>query len=40
MGMSRPVVLRHLYMLRDAGLLEWVGKSPKDPRASWRIRFD
>ncbi len=38
MGLSRPAILRQLYALRDAGLIEWVGKSPQDPRAYWRVR--
>jgi len=33
---SRPVVIRQLRSLQDEGLVEWVGKSPKDPRAYWR----
>jgi len=37
LGMSRPVASRELRSLRDAGLIEWVGKSPKDPRAYWQI---
>lgn len=36
-GAARPTVLRHLGDLRDAGYIEWIGKSQKDPRASWRI---
>jgi len=38
LGISRPVVQRELGMLRDAGIVEWVGKSPRDPRAFWRLR--
>jgi len=34
--LARPTVLRHLAVLRQSGYVEWVGKSPKDPRASWR----
>jgi ATP-dependent DNA helicase RecG len=37
LGASRPTVLRMLATLRDGGLVEWVGKSPQDPRASWRL---
>jgi ATP-dependent DNA helicase RecG len=37
LGISRPVVQRELGMLRDAGIVEWVGKSQKDPRAYWRL---
>lgn len=36
-GTSRPTILRHLGVLRDAGYVEWLGKSPMDPRASWRL---
>jgi ATP-dependent DNA helicase RecG len=38
LGISRPVVQRELGMLRDAGIVEWVGKSPRDPRAFWRLK--
>lgn len=38
LGISRPVVQRELGMLRDAGIVEWVGKSPRDPRAYWRLK--
>lgn len=37
-GAARPTVLRHLDALREAGHVQWVGKSRKDPRASWRLR--
>lgn len=37
LGVSRPTAQRELNALRDAGLVEWVGKSPKDPRAYWRL---
>lgn len=36
-GAARPTVLRHLEALRDADYVQWVGKSRKDPRASWRL---
>jgi ATP-dependent DNA helicase RecG len=36
-GASRPTVQRELSALRDAGRIEWVGKSPQDPRAYWRL---
>ena len=39
-GESRPVVLRHLRALRDEGLIDWVGRSPKDPRAYWKLRVE
>lgn len=38
LGISRPVVQRELNALREAGIVEWVGKSPKDPRAYWQLR--
>lgn len=38
LGMKRPAVLRRLKGLEEAGLIEWSGKSKKDPRASWKIR--
>lgn len=37
LGRSRPVVLGQLRALEDQGLVEWVGNSPKDPRAFWRL---
>ena len=37
-GTSRPTILRRLRSLEEAGLVEWVGKSKKDPRAVWRVR--
>lgn len=36
-GLSRPVAIKRLATLRDAGVVEWVGKSPKDPRAYWTL---
>jgi ATP-dependent DNA helicase RecG len=38
LGLSRPVVQKELNALREAGVVEWVGKSPKDPRAYWQPR--
>ncbi|HEX7246223.1 MAG TPA: ATP-binding protein [Solirubrobacterales bacterium] len=38
LGTSRPVIQRELAMLRDAGIVEWVGKSQRDPRAYWRLK--
>lgn len=37
-GYSRPVVVKQLNALKDVGLIEWVGKSPKDPRAYWQLK--
>ena len=39
-GRSRPVVLRQLRALEGAGLVEWKGRSRKDPRAYWSLRVD
>jgi ATP-dependent DNA helicase RecG len=38
--LSRPVVLSQLRILREEGLIEWIGKSPKDPRAYWKLRVE
>jgi ATP-dependent DNA helicase RecG len=38
LGISRPVVQKELNALKEAGIVEWVGKSPKDPRAYWQLR--
>lgn len=37
LGVSRPVAQRELALLRDEGVVEWVGKSAKDPRAYWQL---
>ncbi|HVF06914.1 MAG TPA: ATP-binding protein [Frankiaceae bacterium] len=37
LGLGRPATLRRLEALRAAGVLEWVGKSARDPRAYWRL---
>ncbi len=39
-GTSRPVVIRQLKALQNAGVIEWVGSSPKDPRAYWQLRVE
>lgn len=39
-GRSRPVVLRSLRALEDAGILTWVGHSKKDPRAYWALKVE
>ncbi|GAA1486642.1 hypothetical protein GCM10009625_34470 [Brachybacterium fresconis] len=36
-GKSRPWTRTALEALRDAGLVEWSGRSAKDPRATWEI---
>ncbi len=38
LNVSRPVAQRELNALRKAGIVEWVGKSPKDPRAYWQLK--
>lgn len=37
LGRSRPHALKVLTSLREAGVIRWVGKSPRDPRAYWEI---
>lgn len=36
-GASRPTIRKQLEFLREAGIVEWVGKSANDPRASWQL---
>jgi ATP-dependent DNA helicase RecG len=36
-GISRPIALRRLRALEQAGLIRWAGKSQKDPRAVWVV---
>lgn len=38
LGVSRPVTQRELAQLRKAEIIEWVGKSARDPRAYWRLK--
>lgn len=38
LGVSRPVAQRELAALKDAGVIEWVGNTPQDPRAYWRLK--
>lgn len=38
LAISRPVVQRELNLLKEAGVVQWVGKSPKDPRAYWQLK--
>lgn len=40
LGMSRPSAATRLRALRDAGYVEWVGRSERDPRAYWRLRSE
>lgn len=37
LGISRPTAARRLATMREAGVIEWVGNSPQDPRAYWRL---
>ncbi len=37
LGLSRPAAIRRLRDLEEEGLVRWVGKSPKDPRAYWTL---
>jgi ATP-dependent DNA helicase RecG len=37
LGRSRPTTVRRLEAMRREGLIEWVGKSARDPRAYWRL---
>ena len=39
-GRSRPVVIQQLRALEEAGLVEWVGHSSKDPRAYWTLHVE
>lgn len=40
LGVSRPVTIRLLRAMAEAGLIEWVGKSDRDPRAYWQPRVE
>lgn len=37
LGRSRPVAIRVLKSLESAGIIRWVGHSPRDPRAHWEL---
>ena len=37
LGLSRPATMARLRGLQAEGLIFWVGKSPRDPRAIWRL---
>lgn len=37
LGRSRPVTIKRLEALREAGVVRWVGNSARDPRAYWRL---
>lgn len=36
-SLSRPTLIRQLTALRDEGLVSWLGKSQRDPRATWGV---
>ncbi|AZA10420.1 ATP-binding protein [Corynebacterium gerontici] len=38
LGLARPTVLRHLNALREQGLVQWHGRSKRDPLATWSVR--
>lgn len=38
LGVSRPIAQRELAILKEAEIVEWVGKAPRDPRAFWRLK--
>jgi len=38
LGISRPLAQKELGVLKDAGVVEWIGKSPRDPRAYWQLK--
>jgi ATP-dependent DNA helicase RecG len=40
LGVARPTAVRYLKAMRDAGLIDWVGKSTRDPRAYWRLHSE
>jgi ATP-dependent DNA helicase RecG len=40
LGVSRPVTIRLLRAMQEAGLIDWVGKSERDPRAYWQPRVE
>jgi ATP-dependent DNA helicase RecG len=38
LGVSRPVAQRELKALKEADVIDWVGNSPQDPRAYWKLK--
>lgn len=38
LGISRPLAQKELNALRKAEIVEWIGKSPKDPHAYWQLK--
>jgi ATP-dependent DNA helicase RecG len=39
-SLSRPVVLENLHALETEDLIVWIGNSPKDPRAYWKLSIE
>lgn len=39
-GIARPTAIIRLKQLQQLGAIDWVGKSPSDPRAYWRLRSE
>ena len=37
LGLSAPPARRALQAMRDAGIVQWRGNGPRDPRATWSI---
>jgi ATP-dependent DNA helicase RecG len=37
LGVSRPTAVKRLAAMQAAGVIEWVGNAPNDPRAYWRL---
>lgn len=40
LGVSRPAAIDVLRALEVEGLIEWIGKSPRDPRAYWQLHIE
>lgn len=40
LGVSRPAAIDVLRALQTEGLIEWIGKSPRDPRAYWQLHIE
>jgi ATP-dependent DNA helicase RecG len=40
LGVSQPTAIRYLKAMQEAGLIDWVGKSARDPRSYWRLHSE
>jgi ATP-dependent DNA helicase RecG len=40
LGVTRPTAVRYLKAMQDSGIIDWVGKSTRDPRAYWRLHSE